>query len=442
MEPTSDVKNLSISSAQIVAPDVGNIYMRAFREPPYSEGFDLNTAMRNLQSLIEQGGDVLVASVDGEPVALAGGYVNEASYWIEELAVDPDRQGEGIGRQVLKALLMVAVGKEVRKVGLRTNVDNYKAIGLYESVGFKAEGPTIVVPSTKNTRRIELDERVYLTTNLSEEPMEELEKLRRMAVLYPSGNTTAVVFDQVLGSDRKTLNDKIMGAWKTSQPELPEIEQCCFVTRPTSSDAIGRVEMFGGEFCGNATRSVVWMLTGGIDYEGIIEVSGVDKPLEFRIQSGVVELEMPLPKDKSVITVPEGKLVQLDGIAQLVVTNANPLLPSELLSRLKEENKYGLARQPAVGVSYYDSETNQAEFNVWVNSIDTVFDETACGSGTCAIGVALATERKESLIIDVVQPSGETIGIKATWDNETQRVVRADIVGGVDILYDDAFSLV
>ena len=145
--------------------------------------------------------------------------------------------------------------------------------------------------------------------------------LARMAVAYPSGNTTAVVFDDPPNTNRKNLNQQIMQAWKREHPDQPEIEQCCFVTPPRNPAAMARVEMFGGEFCGNAARSAAWLVAGGRDCAGQIEVSGVDRLLEFAAKEGEVSVEMPLPASGRLITeVPDGTLVQLDGIAQLVVT--------------------------------------------------------------------------------------------------------------------------
>ena len=143
-----------------------------------------------------------------------------------------------------------------------------------------------------------------------------------------------------------------MSQWKADYAGFPEIEQCCFVTLPKSPEAIARVEMFGGEFCGNATRSVIYALTGGNDYEGLIEVSGVARPLEFKIENEEVALEMPLPEELGIEEVEEGILVQLDGIAQLVVIDPKEARsPAQLLRELKNQAKYDLNTQPAVGVS-------------------------------------------------------------------------------------------
>jgi len=263
--------------------------------------------------------------------------------------------------------------------------------------------------------------------------------------VYPSGNTTAVVFDQMLDTDREDLNSRVMSAWKVKEASQPEVEQCCFVTLPKNKEAVARVEMFGGEFCGNATRSVIQLITEGKDYQGMIEVSGVDRPLNFNVSNGVVAVEMPLPQDGNLATqVAEGTLVQLDGIAQLVVTDATiqqSRTPRELLNDLLEQNSYGLAEQPAVGVTYYDKVSKNAEFGVWVKEVNTVFDETACGSGTCAIGVASALDTKQNQKIEVVQPSGESITTEAAFDNESGKVVASNIAGKVSVLYDGELSL-
>lgn len=299
-----------------------------------------------------------------------------------------------------------------------------------------------MIAQIRQDGKVALDERVYL----SKPPLElaeRLKTLKRVAIAYPSGNTTAVVFDQLLDSDRKSLNDKLMQAWKRERRGEPEVEQCCFVTLPQNATAIARVEMFGGEFCGNATRSVAWLVVGGKDYVGLIEVSGVDRPLEFVVKAGEVSVEMPLPESGQLVTpAQEGSLVRLDGIAQLVVTEEGQRerqTPRELLTRLLANNTYGLANQPAVGVSYYDQTSGKAEFCVWVNAVDTIFDEMACGSGTSAIGITLALISKGSAELPVIQPSGELITTTATY--EVGKISRSQITGKVNVLYDGAMSL-
>ena len=51
-------------------------------------------------------------------------------------AVDPDWQGRGIGRDVLRRVCHQLRGEGARRIGLEVAVDNESALGLYTSVGF------------------------------------------------------------------------------------------------------------------------------------------------------------------------------------------------------------------------------------------------------------------------------------------------------------------
>ena len=418
-----------------------NTYRDTFARKPYEEDFSPEDAETALSFLLEQGGDLILGTLGKRVIALAGGYTkSDGTYYIEELAVSPEEQGNGYGRLTLDALLRGAAPRSPERYEIRTTARNSKAIPLYQSVGFVPEVGNEVVAQTRQSGSIALDERVYLSRPPLPE-QERLSTLKRVAVAYPSGNTTAVVFDQLLKSDRKLLNDQLMDTWKTQRPDQTEVEQCCFVTLPRDPKALARVEMFGGEFCGNATRSVAWVLTKGQDYNGLIEVSGVDRPLAFSVKDSEVLVEMPLPTSKELVrTVDEGSLVQLEGIAQLVITEPLESQTSrQLLTSLLRSNKYNLADQPAVGVSYYDNLSGKAEFCVWVRDVDTIFDETACGSGTCAIGAAKAAKTKRSAKLNIVQPSGESISTEATY--EDGKVSNSTIAGEVAVLYDGELKL-
>jgi diaminopimelate epimerase len=150
---------------------------------------------------------------------------------------------------------------------------------------------------------------------------------------------------------------------------------------------------------------------------------------------------MPLPQGGELVRrVSEGWLVQLDGIAQLVTAPEQEQTPRQLLESLLSGNKYQLTEQPAVGVSVYDEASKRAAFCVWVKEVGTIIDETACGSGTCAIGVAQAWETGRSTMLDVIQPSGEAIRTEASYGPGA--VNGSFIAGGVKMLYDGALELV
>jgi diaminopimelate epimerase len=264
--------------------------------------------------------------------------------------------------------------------------------------------------------------------------------IQRIAIGYPGGNATAIVLDNVTTMDKKWLNKMILRNWQLRFPDLPEIEQCCYVTEPVNQEAIARVEMFGGEFCVNAARSVVKLLAKPRG-TGLIEVSGAQQPLQFALNKKEVTLYTPgLKMRYPMISIPEGVLVYLEGIVQLVVVDEiTPPNLHEILEKLLKDKRYNLASEKCVGVSFYNPTTGRADFCVWVREVETIFDETACGSGTCAIGIVQAAAARTSVTLPVIQPSGETITAKVKYIND--EIKNISISGGVKILYQGEFAL-
>jgi diaminopimelate epimerase len=274
--------------------------------------------------------------------------------------------------------------------------------------------------------------------------------IKHLAVMYPSGNTTAVVFDTDLTNvPRKQLNDAIVDSWKTQFPDKPEIEQCCFITTnkdDTESNVIARMDMFGGEFCGNATRSVIQLMTKGRDTEGKINVSGTNDTLPFEVKNSVITVEIPRSKIRPTYEkVEEGALIHLEGISQLVIEGEASEKFEEghtLLKSLLSTNKYGLHDEPAVGITYFNLSKNTARFIVWVKEVETVDEETACGSGTSAAGIARAIESGHSVIdLPVKQPSGSDILTSAFLDQSNRHLDSSHISGTVRTLFDGEFKL-
>jgi ribosomal protein S18 acetylase RimI-like enzyme len=62
------------------------------------------------------------------------------SLYVAQVAVDPDFQGHGIGRKLMKQAEEMALKKGFNAVALHVRKDNEKAIGLYKSMGYKKVG--------------------------------------------------------------------------------------------------------------------------------------------------------------------------------------------------------------------------------------------------------------------------------------------------------------
>ena len=141
--------------------------------------------------------------------------------------------------------------------------------------------------------------------------------------------------------------------------------------------------------------------------------------------------------------VEEGTLVTLQGITHLVVTDESLIASKsafDMVGDLIASKKYQSDELACFGVSYFNEKTGKSSFGVYVKNVDTKFDETACGSGTSCIGIALAAGAKESIVVDVIQPTGESIRSIAGYSNEIDAVVKSEIAGKVSILFDGEYE--
>lgn len=268
--------------------------------------------------------------------------------------------------------------------------------------------------------------------------------LNRVAIMYPSGNTTAVVFDDVAGMDLAKLNTQICNAWQKISPNSPPVEQCCYLAKPANPECLTKVVLFGGEFSGNTARSAVGLLCDKKQPNGLVEVSGAKYPLKYTVNNGEISLSMPIPDDICVKQESNNIMaVRLDGITHYVVltdTNSPTISPNKILQKaIQAETINDDQNPPAIGVVGFNKCTKMATFLIWVEAINTLFDETACGSGTSAIAVAMAYANKKNQRIKVTQPSGEIIVGSAKFDNG--KVTESTISGDVSALYDGQISL-
>ena len=131
------------------------------------------------------------------------------------------------------------------------------------------------------------------------------------------------MLDQVEKAQRAAIAEKIMAI-----PAL-KAEQVGYVC-PAEDDADGHMEMMGGEFCGNATRAYGMYIArqkGGLSSVKL-RVSGCDHIVTAQVdlEAGTARAEMPCPRSVQRITANghEGTLVDLTGIAHLVVEGVKP----------------------------------------------------------------------------------------------------------------------
>lgn len=206
-------------------------------------------------------------------------------------------------------------------------------------------------------------------------------------------------------------------------------EQAGYIEEPENKDACARLQMMAGEFCGNATLSLGAYLFSkehpetGAEKNFLLEVSGADNLINCHMKKEadgyLGQLSMPLPTK---IT-PEAYV--LDGVSYELETVYLPgithiIVPKALWGEKAREKAEHAAKawesqisDEAFGILLFDEGELTLEPLVAVKNASLVW-ERGCGSGTTALGAALATKKQDSLSLGLKQPGG-VMTIDADW---------------------------
>ena len=249
-------------------------------------------------------------------------------------------------------------------------------------------------------------------------------------IFNPGGNVTALVNGcEYSDNKKKWINQMIM-------KKNPTVEQVGFLSKDEY-----RLEMAGGEFCLNATRCAIFAYNQGGEYPIPITVSGTSQEMLGRVMSdGKVTVEMKLNKRLSdLLEVKNGfTLVKIEGILIAVMDEERS---KELIIKLKENEAMAKAEmkqwmqdnlvteEKAIGVMLLEKVGNITKINpvVWVKEIDTVFYETACGSGSLATSIYTFSKTKNTKA-SIMQPSGYVITVELTVKDDG---IQAALVSGM-----------
>lgn len=221
--------------------------------------------------------------------------------------------------------------------------------------------------------------------------------------LWPGGNTTALVTTPLARARYQDAARKILTAH-------PAIEQVGFLEKSTFDRSAFRLQMTGGEFCGNAARAAAFWWNKIHGQESVaFEVSGLDTVIQGETTPAASRITLPGAFFAGYKRVPEGWLIDLAGIRHLILGHGQKVDHVVLMRKYQESF-------PAVGVVYLAREGEEYAIDpyVWVRETGILFHETACGSGSIAAAIAASFETvsgaKEVLI---KQPSGEVFSVMA-----------------------------
>lgn len=211
--------------------------------------------------------------------------------------------------------------------------------------------------------------------------------------LNPTGNISLIVTSTVPREAQAELAGKLM--------ELDsEAEQVGFIEKPQDKTAACRLQMMGGEFCGNASISVAALFAGssGLDSGTVnIEVSGSHDTLGIKIiktgeKSYLGTVEMPSPEGVEDIlfrnmTLP---VVRFPGICHIITDEGS----QAVFGKAELRELCVALRTEAVGVMFTDGKSLRPY--VYVASTDSAVWESSCASGTTAVAAYFAISRSSA----------------------------------------------
>ena len=203
----------------------------------------------------------------------------------------------------------------------------------------------------------------------------------RMILADPAGNLTALALTPVEPALRAQIAARIMPA--------AQVEQVAFIDEASLLSPLPRMDMMGGEFCGNATRAfgLYAARRRGLGETQIrVGVSGAREPVIVTLDPprGRAHARMPLPIALTHIRAAERDipLVRMEGIAHAVLRDADPS------PALAQEVLAAMPREDAQGVLFVRG--NRMTPLVRVDATDTCVWESSCGSGSVALAWLLA----------------------------------------------------
>lgn len=197
----------------------------------------------------------------------------------------------------------------------------------------------------------------------------------------PAGNMTGFVLSPVPAQERAGLAARLMAGDAS-------LEQVAFVDEASLNGPLPRMDMMGGEFCGNATRSFA-LYAAGRRARGEqtlrVCVSGAEKPVGVQLDAarGLAYADMPLPRGVERIRAGgEVPVIHMEGIAHAVLLGETP---SPARAR---EVLAAMPREDAQGVLFVNG-TRMTPL-VYVRATETSVWESSCGSGSVALAWWLA----------------------------------------------------
>lgn len=188
--------------------------------------------------------------------------------------------------------------------------------------------------------------------------------------LIAGGNSTLLVWG-CPSSEKKEIIKKYLG----------EVEQIGFIE---TKDGLPFLNMMGGELCINGTIA----LASQCGKKGKLFTSGLQNPIFYRNTNNETSISLTINYKKI------KKTILLEGIGYIYLKNKIQNAKSFLNTLCAQYNL------PAFGIVYFRN--NKIAPFVYVKGTNSLFEETACGSGSIAFSIL--TQKR-----NIIQPTGKII---------------------------------
>lgn len=239
----------------------------------------------------------------------------------------------------------------------------------------------------------------------------------------PSGNITLFVLNQIAPEDRKRVNEILLAKEKDAE------QVACLSINGNQTT----VQMMGGEFCGNATRSsaaYALSLSGEKSGDFQVRCSGCTDVLQVHAEEKsdggyTASVNLPLPLAMKTIPISYNRdsvtchYISMPGIDHYVyfTLNLKNLDRKQFLYSLQREISRG-PEPSAYGLMLVELGSLQMIPAVYVTNTGTLYWENSCGSGSAAVAAAMAQRQDHSIEATLHEPGG-TIDILAEYSNHT-----------------------
>lgn len=217
----------------------------------------------------------------------------------------------------------------------------------------------------------------------------------------------------------------------------PAVEQVGFIYSEDGSDI--SLRMAGDEFCGNATMcaAIHYGARHGLNKARVyVKVYSIDDLIQVDIEEiseknwiGIVK--MPRPRKIIDIKFPNGNtfpVVYFSSIAHIIVADSE----NDIDTRFEKEKSESLIKNwceflkvPAIGIMHYNINDSSIEPLVYVKSVDTLFWENSCASGTTAVGAWLSRKNDETIDLNVRQRCG--LDLRVFTDKDKNIFLRGSV---------------